>query len=346
MVALEADSTPGERVFQVTVIGQSAEPETSSWSRRVFLSGRSYQGTHWQRVDGVLPSGRYRYKARAESGTSRDADSAWSETVEVVTPAAPTDSPATPTALTATADGPFRIELRWQNRGQNEYGFEVQKRTSSGYVRVGLANPHDTGFVVHGRQPLTRSTYRVRAFNPRGVSLPSNDAAATTPAVTEHGESAEHPLEPCTTRAAALESILSEDPQGPDRQPRVEKLGGALDLELIADPALCGNANCSWEVYGLYGGCYRRLGDAFGVGHRLLDRGSSAPILIVIGHMSASDSSASILKLARGRFEGVDSYGHCEGPGDNLLALSPPFDSCQEDDDLWWGAADPTAREH
>jgi hypothetical protein len=262
----------------------------------------------------------------------------------VVTPAAPTAPPLAPTALTATPDGPFRIELKWQNRSQNEYGFEVQKRTPSGDVRVGLANPHDTSFVVHGRPPSTRSTYRVRAFNPHGISLPTNDATAATPPVTDQGGSAVQPLEPYTTRAAALESVLSEDPEGPDRQPRVEKLGGALDLELIADPALCGNANCSWEVYRRYDGCYRRLGDAFGVGHKLLNPESNAPILIVIGHMSASDSSAAILKLAHGRFEGVDSYGHCESPGENLLALSPPFDSCQEDDDLWW-AADPAARE-
>jgi hypothetical protein len=344
MVVLEADSVPGERVFQVAVVGESVGSETSPWSRRIFLSGRSYEGAHWQGVDGVLPSGTYRYKARAESGSSRDADSAWSETVEVATPVAPTEAPAAPTSLTAVPDGPFRIELRWQNRSWNEYGFEVQKRTPSGNVRVGLANPHDTSFVVHGRPPSTRSTYRVRAFNPRGISLPSNDATATTPPVTDQGESPEQRLEPCTTRGAALESILSEDPEGPDRQPRVEKLGGALDLELIADPTLCGSANCSWEVYGHYGGCYRRLGDAFGVGHKLLNPESNAPILIVIGHMSASDSSASIQKLAHGRFEGVDSYGHCQGPGENLLALSPPFDSCQEDDDLWW-AAEPATRE-
>ncbi len=345
MIALEAESTPGERVFQVAVVGESVGPESSSGSRRVFLSGRSYQGTHWEGVDGVLPSGTYRYKARAESGSSRDADSAWSETVEVTTPVAPTEAPAAPTALTATPDGPFRIELKWQNRSQNEYGFEVQKRTPLGDVRVGLANPHDSSFVVHGRPPQSRTTYRVRAFNPRGVSPPSNDATATTPSVTSQKESKEGAVEPCTTRAEVMESILSEDPEGPDRQPRVEKLGGPLDLELVADPALCGNANCSWEVYGLYRGCYRRLGDAFGVGHKLLNPASDAPLLLVIGHMSAADSSAAILKFVHGRFEGVDSYGHCEGPGENLLALSPPFDSCQEDDDLWWAPEDRPTRE-
>ena len=345
MVALEAESTPGERVFQVAVVGESVGPESNSGSRRVFLSGRSYQGTHWEGVDGVAPSGTYRYKARAESGSSRDADSAWSETVEVTTSAAPADAPAAPTALTATPDGPFRIVLKWQNRSQNEYGFEVQKRTPHGDVRVGLANPHDSSFVVHGRPPQSRTTYRVRAFNPRGVSLPSNDATATTPSVTKQGESTEEIVEPCTTRAEVMESILSEDPEGSDRQPRVEKLGGPLDLELLADPALCGNANCSWEVYGVYRGCYRRLGDAFGVGHKLLNPVSDAPLLLVIGHMSASDSSAAILEFMHGKFEGVDSYGHCEGPGENLLALSPPFDSCQEDDDLWWAPEDRPARE-
>src|SRR5262245_53872386 len=162
MVVLDADTTPGERVFQVTVIGESAGPETSSGSRRVFLAGRSYQGTHWQGVDGVLPSGRYRYKARAESGSTREADSAWSDTVEVITPAAPSEAPSAPIALTATPDGPFRIELKWQSRSQNEYGFEVQKRTALSDVRVGLANPHDTSFVVHVRPPQTRTTYRVR----------------------------------------------------------------------------------------------------------------------------------------------------------------------------------------
>ncbi len=146
----------------------------------------------------------------------------------MTTPAAPTEAPAAPTALTATPDGPFRIELKWQNRSQNEYGFEVQKRTPLGDVRVGLANPHDSSFVVHGRPPQSSTTYRVRSFNPRGVSLPSNDATATTSSVTNQGESTEEAVEPCTTRAKVMESILSEDPEGPDRQPRVEKLGGPL----------------------------------------------------------------------------------------------------------------------
>jgi len=346
MVALEADSAPGERVSQIAVVGESAGPEPSPWSQRAFLSGRSDPGAHWEGVDGVLPSGTYRYKAKAVSGSSREADSTWSEIVVVTTPAAPTEATAAPTALTATPDGPFRIVLEWQNQSRNEYGFEVQKRTARGDVRVGLANPHDTAFVVHGRPPQSRTTYRVRAFNPRGISLPTNDATATTSPVSDHEDSGAELAEPCTTRAQALQSILSEDPDGTDRQPRVEKLGGALDLEVIADPALCGNANCSWEAYGLYRGCYRHLGDAFGVGHKLLNPASGAPLLLVIGHMSAFDSTAAVLQLVHGKFEGLDSYGHCDGPGSDLRALSPPFDSCQEDDDLWWPPEDRPAHEH
>jgi hypothetical protein len=344
MVELEADTTPGEKVYQVIVVKESEGPEASSGSRQMFLSGQSYKGTHWQGFDGVPPSGTYRYKAKAQSGSSREADSGWSDSLQVLTPAEPTEPPTPPIALIAKPDGPFRVELKWQRQSNNEYGFEVQKATPNGYVRVGLANPGDTTFVVHGRPPTTASTYRVRAFNPRGISTPTNEATAATPAVTEEKGPADHPVEPCTTRAKAMEAALSEAPDGPDRKPRVERIGGPLELELIADPSLCGNANCSWEVYGSYRGCYRRLGDAFGVGHKLVNAVSGVPILIVIGHMSASDSSAEIQKFVQGRYVTVDAYGHCDGPGEDLIAQSPPFDSCQEDDDLWWPPVTPASR--
>jgi hypothetical protein len=341
MVELEADTAPGQRVYQVLAIRESDGSEEKR-SRRVSLTGQSYQGTHWQGFDGVLPSRSYRYKAKAESGTSPDADSAWSEAVRVATPAEPTAPPAPPAALTALPNGPFQIELRWLDRSDNEYGFEVAKRTPEGYVRVALVNPNMTSFVIHGRPPQSESTYRVRSFNPRGVSTPTNEAKATTGALTDSAEGTNRSLGPCTTRAGAIQDVLSKDgeSEGPSRTPRIETLGGVLGLELIADPALCGNANCAWEIYGSYRGCYRRLGDAFGVGHKLVaETPSNLPVMIDIGHMSARDSSVTILQFTEGRFVAVDSYSHCEGPGEDLLALSPPFESCQEDDDLWWPPA-------
>ncbi len=59
-----------------------------------------------------------------------------------------------------------------------------------------------------------------------------------------------------------------------------------------------------------------------------------------IGHGSASNSSASLMQLIEGGFIDVDSYRHCAHSDANLTQLTPPFEDCQEDDDLWWSADD------
>jgi hypothetical protein len=113
----------------------------------------------------------------------------------------PTSPPRAPAGLRAHAASPFAVELVWNDRSDNEYGFEVQRRWKDAFVRVALTDPNVHRFRHHGRRPGEINAYRVRAFNPRGASEFPRVVVATTPRLQAAPTLADRPQERgnCTT---------------------------------------------------------------------------------------------------------------------------------------------------
>jgi hypothetical protein len=348
-VRLTADTVPGERVYSVWATRTDAQGVSS---RVYFTEGRSYEGSHWAVTDGAAPDATYRYRAYAESGTTATLrDSELSNEVTVHTPPPPSDPPAAPTHLTARPAGPFRVELQWRDRSNDEYGFEIRKQVGDEWVRVLLVDPNVTRVTLHGRPPASEARYRVRAFNVRGVSTDSNAAMVRTDRLVDAPPLLPEPEPrptpgPCSTREQVMRDLRADGAAEsggvvPDKPLYESKLGGAWGLVEFAYPPLCGNANCSWIIYGDDHGCFRQLGYAGGVGQELVgSTPSGLPVIIDIGHGSASYSSATLMQLVNGWFSPVDSYAHCTHSDEDLTHLTPPFSGCQEDDDLWWDPGD------
>ncbi len=92
--------------------------------------------------------------------------------------------PAAPSGLSATAASSTQIDLAWTGTASGNAGFVVERRKSGANwsyvanVPPGTFTYDDTGLSAH-----TRYYYIVRATKAIGDSAPSNQAAATTPAV-------------------------------------------------------------------------------------------------------------------------------------------------------------------
>ena len=98
------------------------------------------------------------------------------------------DVPEAPRGLTARAEGPRRIDLRWRepvhDGGEPVTGYQIEVSTDSGMswaVLEGSA-PATTTYTHAGLEPVTPYRYRVSALNEVGASTASNTAEATTPA--------------------------------------------------------------------------------------------------------------------------------------------------------------------
>lgn len=91
--------------------------------------------------------------------------------------------PGSPVNLRATPVSRSQIDLAWEDRSDNETGFEIRRTSGSplaptiDVLRVG---PNVTSFSDTGLPEDTGFGYVVRAFNDSGFSTPSNSAGATT----------------------------------------------------------------------------------------------------------------------------------------------------------------------
>ncbi len=91
-------------------------------------------------------------------------------------------TPAPPTALTATAASSSQIDLTWQDNSGNEYGFKVERASSSSgpWTQVDSTGANITSDASIGLNASTTYYFRVCAYNSKGNSSYSNIASATT----------------------------------------------------------------------------------------------------------------------------------------------------------------------
>ena len=82
-------------------------------------------------------------------------------------PIPPTEPPAAPTVLTATAPFPSQISLRWEDHSTNEDLFLIERSLNGvdGWTQVGTSGVNDPQFNDGSVQASTTYFYRVRAFN-------------------------------------------------------------------------------------------------------------------------------------------------------------------------------------
>jgi hypothetical protein len=161
--------------------GPEGEPPRASY---VSVRPEAHHGrwiTHGSAVLSARPDTTYRFRARAQVTRGNLTEPRESDECVVRTPPEPQVPPTTPAEVAVAPRSPFTLEVAWRSRDGNAYGFELQRRDDSGeFRRVGVAEPDARLFVDHGHRPSTPSTYRVRAFNPRGVSAWSVTASGAT----------------------------------------------------------------------------------------------------------------------------------------------------------------------
>ena len=94
-------------------------------------------------------------------------------------------TPAAPSALTATASSAVRVALAWQDNSGNETGFQLERKIGSGgtWSLLATLGANATSYADTGLSPATTYVYRLRAVNGAGASANSNEATVTTPAL-------------------------------------------------------------------------------------------------------------------------------------------------------------------
>ena len=131
------------------------------------------------RVEGLKPGGTYLFVVRAVNAAGV---SAWSNTVGATTPNV---LPVNPYGLRVANVWARTIDLNWDDRSDNETGFEVVMSDDGSVTErtVGTVAAGKTSFRVEGLKPGGTYLFVVRAVNAAGVSAWSNTVGATTPNV-------------------------------------------------------------------------------------------------------------------------------------------------------------------
>ncbi|MGD8869034.1 MAG: fibronectin type III domain-containing protein, partial [Gemmatimonadales bacterium] len=93
----------------------------------------------------------------------------------------PPKPPSPPRFLVARAFDWQRIDLTWQDRSDDEEGFEIQRLGADGvYTTIATPAANATSFSDVGLEPSTIYTYQIRAFNANGESRWAKEASAAT----------------------------------------------------------------------------------------------------------------------------------------------------------------------
>ncbi len=97
----------------------------------------------------------------------------------------PTEVPAAPTSLVATAVNSSLISLTWTDNADNESGFSIERKAGvAAFAEVGTVSTDMEIYNDAGLTPETTYTYRIRGYNVVGYSSYSNEASNTTPVST------------------------------------------------------------------------------------------------------------------------------------------------------------------
>jgi len=176
---------------------------------------------------GLTETTKYFYRIRAYNISGL---SAYSEILEVITPAAP---PAAPGNLTATTVSHQRLRLAWSDSSGNEAGFKIERKIGLGeiFAEAAKVDANVTNYTDIGLLGNTTYLYRIRAFNAGGHSNYSNPATATTLPVP--------PAAPgnliATTVSSARVNLTWEDKSANEDSFRIErKTGAAGAYKLLA----------------------------------------------------------------------------------------------------------------
>jgi len=301
------------------------------------LSRSGEAGTRWLGFDSTQPATTYHYQVQSWSGSEVPGYSNWSDDIVVRTPPAPTSPPAAPVELAVKPLNSYQVELTWRTTSDNEYGFEIVRTDPKPAVRYAIVNPKTTRVVVHGQQPGSVVGFAIRSFNPIGVSPQTSPAAAQLPPLPPQGIPAGRavPLGPCTTREWALDAVESEgDGDLPSRDPNhyAQRLGGQ-PVDVFEVPGVCGQ-NCMWSVYGRARGCYRKLGNLFGVDWTVIGATPAGDALVLArSHAGGGRGDYDLRALSANGFVALDEFTVCtfRGIDEPLEALTPVFDECQFD---------------
>ena len=87
-------------------------------------------------------------------------------------------APTAPTSLTVTALGLSMAQLDWHDNSLNESGFKIERKTSGTltFTEIAQVTANTTTYQDNSLSPGVVYVYRIRAFNPVGVSAYSNEA--------------------------------------------------------------------------------------------------------------------------------------------------------------------------
>jgi hypothetical protein len=124
---------------------------------------------------GLVPGGTYTYRVRA---TGTLGPSEWSNEATGIAPPA---GPTAPTDLKAEAITGLRIRLTWDDRGEDEEEFRIERSTDgASFSEISAVGANSVTFSDEGLEPTTRYVYRIRAWNPSGFSAYAKPAEATS----------------------------------------------------------------------------------------------------------------------------------------------------------------------
>jgi hypothetical protein len=126
---------------------------------------------------GLAEGTTYDYRVRAYNDIG---DSAYSNEAAIET------RPAAPTGLAATAVNERRVDLSWTDHSGSETGFRVERKVNAGdpWTAIATLGANVVAYSDTHVVEMTTYAYRVFAINAGGDSAPSNEASATTPALT------------------------------------------------------------------------------------------------------------------------------------------------------------------
>ncbi|HEY3498006.1 MAG TPA: hypothetical protein VGK73_25075 [Polyangiaceae bacterium] len=234
---------------------------------------------------------------------------------------------------------PYAVRLTWDAEDRFASGFAIDVERDGRYVRAAIVDPQVREFVHHHRLPERSYVYRIRSFNPRGVSAATTAARTRTPSAPS--TAGEGRPSPCSKLPPELppEKVL-----GIPRQELTLRGGPALYDD--PDPADAHRR----RLFGEYEGCLRELGAVSLQADLSVVPGYASegfPLLRgIAGAGEYAGAQIVLLAFSRGRYTVVDVARYCGAPRPNpkpndpgagtesdgdLAGQAPPFETCQRD---------------